>query len=192
MRIGAAPAFAPARLGDERFDGTPLFLLVVPFGIVAGIVLLLAPPDAVDLSPRGRNETVLTALALAVPLSAFAVLRNQYPFTSYVPRALSDLEHTVAWPVAVLSLALLLHLGARRPDRLRTVGIALAALPRAAIIPTISYRVITPPYLWIRSIRYYLPGNIRVVLVVLTAATLLAALRHVLRRSRRTDPPGPA
>ncbi|MDH6108167.1 hypothetical protein P3T36_007104 [Kitasatospora sp. MAP12-15] len=190
-RIGAMLAFATP--DDPLADVLPYDLLL-PFGIVPGTVLLIAPADAVDISPHGRGETVLTALALAVPMSVLAIFwfrPDLSPATAPFSSTEVDLlDVTVAWPAAVMSLAMLLHLGARRPDRLRATGIALAVLPWTAVLPPASYYLLPPPGLWVQVISYYFLRNTGVVLAFLATATLLAYLRHtLLHRSLPTDPP---
>ncbi|MDH6137627.1 hypothetical protein P3T37_007060 [Kitasatospora sp. MAA4] len=165
------------------------YLLLLPFGIVPGTLLLIAPPDAVDLSPRGRNETVLTAAAIAVPMSVLVIPWNAS--TTYTASNL--IEASNAWPAAVMSFAALLHLGGRRPDRLRAAGIALAVLPWMAMLDPGQYGLLAPPDFFVPGItdvdlRYY-TDNVLVFLAFLATATLLAVLRRFLRRSRPTDPP---
>ncbi|MQS16669.1 hypothetical protein F7Q99_31900 [Streptomyces kaniharaensis] len=201
-RIGATLAFAPHywQLGTNSFlEPLPFGFVpgavLLPFGLVPGTLLLIAPPDAVDLSLRGRRATVLTALAIAVPMSALAI-RWSPPdpgdiiFSIFSPSVL--LEVTIAWPAAVMSLALLVHLGARRPDILSAVGIALAVLPWTAMFPPAPFQGFTAPRFWsvpnMPDTFDYFPRNVAIVLAFLATATLLAALH----RSRHTDTPEPA
>ncbi|MFJ2582820.1 hypothetical protein [Kitasatospora aureofaciens] len=172
-RIGAMLAFATPN--DPLADVLPYDLLL-PFGILPGTVLLIAPADAVDISPHGRGETVLTALALAVPMSVLAIFWFRPDLSPTIaPFSRTEvnlLDVTVAWPAAVMSLAMLLHLGARRPDRLRTTGIALAVLPWTAMLPPASYYLLAPPGLWAQVISYFFLRNAGVVLAFLATATL--------------------
>ncbi|MFJ2582939.1 hypothetical protein [Kitasatospora aureofaciens] len=184
-RIGSELASTPS----PRWAFTLFLLLLLPAGLVPGTLLLITPPDAVDLTARGRSRLVLAFLALAVPMSALAVCWPRpdpidifFGPTGISPVVQNLLDACAAWPVAVMSLALLLHLGAPRPDRLHAAGIAVAVLPWTAML--------APPYYLMPSQNSHdLLRNAGVVLAFLATATLLAHLRHTLRRSRPTDPP---
>ncbi|GAA2227042.1 MULTISPECIES: hypothetical protein [Kitasatospora] len=161
------------------------------FWTTLGALLLVAPPDGVDLSRRGRSGVALAAIAVAVPLCTLLVLwqvpRPSRPdaffdlaFSPTLERLTDDSSH---WPAAVLSLALLLHLGARRPDRLRAAGIALAALPWTVLVsPPFSEQ----PAFDSRELLH----NTVVVLGLLGGATLLAAVSRTYWRTRPVEPAG--
>ncbi|MET8630912.1 hypothetical protein ABZW30_45755 [Kitasatospora sp. NPDC004669] len=200
-RIGPALAFIPHRW---LADVLP-YMLLMPFGIVPCALLLIAPPDAVDLSLRGRRETVLAALTLMSGaailwphVSGYVLQRRLFLHWGGTPDLVwlrfmsfdttSLLMAIAAWPAAVMSTALLHHLGAQRPDRLRAAGIAVAVLPWAAMLPPPYYFLLAPAVPEIDS--RDLVRNASVVLALLATATLLAALRRTLRRARPTDPPG--
>ncbi|MER6075949.1 hypothetical protein ABT187_45860 [Streptomyces sp. NPDC001817] len=170
-RIGVAVAFLPH--AGPAF--TP-YLMVLPFFLAPGTLLLIAPPDAVDLSPLGRGEIVLAALALALPMSALVVLWPQPDpggtTAPVFPPAVQTLTHaSAAWPAAVMSFAMLRHLRARRPDPLRATGIAAAVLPWTAML--------APPYYWLPPRNAHdLLRNAAIVLALLALAVLLARLRR--------------
>ncbi|GAA1216762.1 hypothetical protein GCM10009665_03290 [Kitasatospora nipponensis] len=189
-RLAIPLVLHPPRHG-EAFAQYHLFL---GLWTLFGVLLLSAPPDAVELSRRDRNETVLAALGLALPLTLLPTL-NQLPGPER-PDAFFDLVTTPAlrhlmeasssWPVAVLSLVLLGRLLARHPDRLRAAGIVLAALPWTFVV--------APPYIEQPVLHHdVLFRSAGIVAGLLGTAVLLASAWHALRPTpAQGDPADPA
>ncbi|MEV4611025.1 hypothetical protein AB0K43_00285 [Kitasatospora sp. NPDC049258] len=143
---------------------------------VLGALVLLAPPDLVDTGRRGRWEVTAVALLVGLPLagaSQGAAVLIGIPIHSVPALA-------ATWAFVVAAVLLLLHLSARRPDRLRGAGIALGASP------------------WLLQ---YLPAGplsalmIRTgteFLVLVGGAVILGGLVRLLRRTLGTEPAEPA
>ncbi|MER8182257.1 hypothetical protein [Kitasatospora sp. NPDC094015] len=125
------PARAAAVLAvalDLVFSG---LILTVGYGTlgelcrVGGLaaLVLLAPPDLVDTARRGRRTVVAVAVTTALTLTwVWAIPIAEW--RPYIVASLADL-----WLFVAVAALLVVHLSARRPDRLRCVGIALAAVP---------------------------------------------------------------
>ncbi|MFF1907735.1 hypothetical protein [Kitasatospora sp. NPDC058218] len=152
------------------------YLFLLPLWLLFAGPILIAPPDAVDHSTRGRTGPVVAALALALPMSAL-VLRwpwagsEDYSEPVFSTGVQTLLDVSSAWPAFVMATAFLVHLAAARPDRLRAAGTALAVLPWTVML--------APPYYW-RPPRDLaeLARNVAVVAAFLAVATALAALRR--------------
>ncbi|MFD8482427.1 hypothetical protein [Kitasatospora sp. NPDC059673] len=112
---------------------------------VVGALVLLAPPDAVGLSRRDRTRLVAAATAVALPMIGVAALwlgvwAEDYAAVLFPPIAQTPIDTSLAWPAVVMAVAYLLHLADPGTDRLRAVGVALAALPWAAMVAPPLYR----------------------------------------------------
>ncbi|AUY50931.1 hypothetical protein [Streptomyces sp. CB01881] len=182
MRTAAAAAFF-AHESLALFQYLPLagFWLLLS-------VLLLAPPDGVDHSRRARTEMVATALALALPMGALAMIWPWPDEGLAADHVFSDANRTLldvstAWPAVVMSIALLLNLARRGVDRVRAAGVALAVLPWTAML--------APPYYWRPPFDGHdLLRNLLVVLALLAFTATVAATRHRVRPS--VEPVEPA
>ncbi len=147
--------------------------------LVMGVLLLIAPPDAVDLSRRGRSWATGSAVAIALPMSGISVLwlgsrPEDYPNLIFPPLQQTLLDLSTAWPAFVLSLAYLAYLvRLDRPntDPLQAGGIALAVLPWTLMLAPPLYRN-TP------TDAPDLLRNAGVVLALLAAATTIGILRR--------------
>jgi hypothetical protein len=158
---------------------------------VMGVLVLLAPPDAVDLSARNRSRTVASALAVALPMSGLAVLwlgsrPDDYGAIVFPPSVQVPLDASTAWPAFVMALAYLLQLGSPDTDRLQAGGVALAVLPWTAMVAPPLYRGAPADV-------HDLVRNSGAVLVLLAVATTAGTLRRTGRRGRPAGPgtPGP-
>ncbi|MEU1508067.1 hypothetical protein [Kitasatospora sp. NPDC005748] len=158
------------------------YVFLLPLWLLLAGPVLIAPPDAVDRSARGRTGAALAAVAVALPMTAL-VLR--WPWAGpgdFSEPVFSDslqtlLDVSTAWPALVMTIAYLVQLAAARPDRLRAAGAALAVLPWTAML--------APPYYWAPPIGFAeLARDAGVVAAFLAVATALAALR----RTRATTP----
>ncbi|MFI6848363.1 hypothetical protein OG535_18600 [Kitasatospora sp. NBC_00085] len=182
VRTAAAAAFF-AHESLALFQYLPL----VGFWLLLG-ALLLAPPDGIDVTRRARSEMVATALALALPMGAIAVIWPWPEEGLAVDHVFSDANRTLldvstAWPAVVMSIALLLNLARRDTDRVRAAGVALAVLPWTVML--------APPYYWRPP--FSGPDLLRNLLVVaglLALSATVAATRH--RVAASTDPVEPA
>ncbi|KIQ61763.1 hypothetical protein TR51_21015 [Kitasatospora griseola] len=163
--------------------------LVQLWALMGGLVLL-APPDAVDLSRRGRNRAVAAAIAVALPMCAVDALwigywgegslAVQFPPVQQLP-----LDALAAWPAVVMALAYALRLADPATGRLRAAGVALAALPWVAMTAAPLYRN-TP------LDAQELLGNAAVVLALLVVATAVGLLRrNRLAGAARPEAPDP-
>ncbi|WP_406201734.1 hypothetical protein OH807_22415 [Kitasatospora sp. NBC_01560] len=156
------------------------YYFLYPLWLLLGAVLLAAPPDAVDLSPRARTGTAAAALAVAVPMTAVVALwpwreAGDYSEPVFSAQTQNVLDALTAWPAVVMSLAFLVHFGARRPDRLRAAGAALATLPWMVMLPAPLY--LRPP-LGVDAVR-----NLAVVGALLALCTVVAVLRRAFVRA---------
>ncbi|MFJ3217898.1 hypothetical protein ACIPLC_18495 [Kitasatospora sp. NPDC086801] len=184
-RIGAAVGYSvhPSGVLVESFYLLPLWLLL-------GVPLLVAPPDGFDRRVRARAGMVAAAAAIALPMSALVLLwpwRDLDDNSEIIfPRSTQMLlDASSAWPAAVMATAFLVQFAARRPDRPRAVGVALAALPWAVMLPA--------PYYWAppRDLAD-LGRNLAVVVGLLAVAAVLAAFGRTLAASRDPEPVEPA
>ncbi|MEV0534280.1 hypothetical protein [Kitasatospora sp. NPDC050463] len=154
------------------------YLFLLPLWLLLAAPILIAPPDAVDQSTRGRTGVTIAALALALPMTAL-VLRwpwrgaGDYSEPVFSTGLQTLLDVSSAWPAFVMATAHLVQLAAARPDRLRAAGTALAVLPWTVMLAA--------PYYW-RPPRDLaeLARNAAVVAAFLIVATGLAALRRAL------------
>ncbi|WP_380282898.1 hypothetical protein [Kitasatospora purpeofusca] len=156
--------------------------------VVMGVLVLIAPPDAVDLSRRGRSWAIGSAVAIALPMSGLTVLwlgtwPEDYPDLVFPPLQQALLDLSTAWPALVMSLAYLVRLGRPDTDPLQAGGIALAVLPWTLMIAPPLYRS-TP------SNAPDLLRNAGVVLAFLATATAIGILRRNSRRTRPAEPDG--
>ncbi|WP_328958957.1 hypothetical protein [Kitasatospora purpeofusca] len=156
---------------------------------VIAVLVLIAPPDAVDLSRRGRSWAIGSAAAVALPLSALTVLwlgtrPEDYPDLVFPPLQQTLLDLSPAWPALVLSLAHLLRLGRPNTDPLHAGGIALAVLPWTLTIAPPLHR--SSPTDALDLLR-----NVGVVLAVLVTVSAIGLVRRNTRRTRLTEPDGP-
>ncbi|WP_329493350.1 hypothetical protein [Kitasatospora herbaricolor] len=176
-RIGVAAAaqFHPGTALTQYAD--PLRLWVV-----MGVLALIAPPDAVDGSPRGRSWTMASAVALALPMSGLAVLwlgtwPEDYGNVVFPSSVQSVLDASTLWPALVMTLAYLLHLGSPDTDPLRAGGVALAVLPWTVMVAPPLYRSAPTDH-------HDLLRNAGAVLALLAVATIVGTLRRTARRNR--------
>ncbi|OKI17568.1 hypothetical protein [Streptomyces sp. CB03911] len=176
-RIGVAAAaqFHPDSALTQDAD---LFWLWV----VMGVVVLIAPPDAVDGSPRGRSWTMASAVAVALPMSGLAVLwlgtwPEDYGNVIFPSSVQSVLDASTVWPASVMTLAYLLHLGSPDTDPLRAGGVALAVLPWTVMVAPPLYRSAPTDH-------HDLLRNGGAVLALLAVATIVGTLRRSARRTR--------
>ncbi|MDY0812677.1 hypothetical protein [Kitasatospora purpeofusca] len=158
---------------------------------VTAVLALIAPPDAVDLSRRGRSWAIGSAAAVALPLSALTVLwlgtrPEDYPDLVFPPLQQALLDLSPAWPALVLSLAHLARLRRPNTDPLHAGGIALAVLPWTLTIAP-------PLHGGTPSDALDLLRNVGLVLAFLaTAAAIgIGLVRRDTRRTRLTEPDGP-
>ncbi|MFF2039920.1 hypothetical protein ACFVVX_05795 [Kitasatospora sp. NPDC058170] len=157
------------------------YLFLLPLWLLLAVPMLLAPPDAVDRSARGRAETAIAAIALALPMSALVLLwpwrsADDYSEPVFPTDVQRLLDASSAWPALVMAVAFLVHLAARRPDRLRSAGVAVAVVPWAVMLPA-------PYYLRPPGDLAELGRNAAVVAAFLAVAVGLAALRRALAPS---------
>lgn len=183
-RIGVAVAaqFHPSTAFTQYADLLGLW-------VVMGVLVLVAPPDAVDVSPRGRSWAVACALAIALPMSGLAVLwigtwPADYGNVVFPPSVQVPLDASTAWPALVVTLAYLLHLGSPNTDRLRAGGIALAVLPWTVMVAPPLYRSAPID-------AHDLLRNSGVVLAFLAVATAVGILRRTSRRPHLAAPAQP-
>ncbi|MFB6894420.1 hypothetical protein ACFCX4_34530 [Kitasatospora sp. NPDC056327] len=148
----------------------------------AGALVLVAPPDAVDLSPRNRARTVAAAIAAALPMSGIATLvigtwPDDYTNIAFTPLQNTALDVSAAWPAFVMAFALLLRLGDPATDPLQAYGVTLAVLPWSIVTapPLYLHLPAGPPHL-------LLDGAVALGLLATAAATGLLCRR--LRRTR--------
>nr|BEK63045.1 hypothetical protein KPHV_02720 [Kitasatospora purpeofusca] len=156
---------------------------------VTAVLVLIAPPDAVDLSRGGRSWAVGSAAAVALPLSGLTLLwlgtrPEDHPHLVLPPLQQALLDLAPAWAALVLGLAHLLRLARPHSDPLHTGGIALAVLPWTLTLAPPLHRG-TP------ADALDLLRNVGVVLVVLATVAALGLLRRRTRRPRPAEPDGP-
>ncbi|GJF35125.1 hypothetical protein KNE206_78250 [Kitasatospora sp. NE20-6] len=183
-RIGVAVA--------AQFDPSPAstrYTDLLGLWAVMGVLVLIAPPDAVDASPRSRSRTVASAIAIALPMSGIAVLwigtwPDDYADIVFPPSTRIPLDASSAWPAFVMTLVYLLHLASPHTDRLRVGGVALAVLPWTVMAAPPLYR--SAP-----TDAHHLLRNGGVVLALLAVATTVGILRRTGRRTRPTGPVRP-
>lgn len=185
VRIGAAVGYFVHPAGVLF-----LSLYQLPLWLLLGVPLLVALPDGVDQRVRARVGTVVAAGAIVLPMSALVLAwpwRELEDYSMIVfPRSTQMLlDASSAWPAVVMAIAFSVHFAARRPDRPRAVGVALAALPWAVMLPA--------PYYWTlpRNLAD-LGRNLAVVVGLLAVAATLAALGRTLAASRNAEPVEPA
>ncbi|KDN84634.1 hypothetical protein KCH_37260 [Kitasatospora cheerisanensis KCTC 2395] len=161
-------------VGPSSSAGTLLELWCVMGGLV-----LLAPPDGVDLSRRGRSRAVACSIAVGLPMCGIAagwlgLWLEDYPDVVFPPSLQVPLDASTAWPAVVLAVAYLLHLADPRVDRVQAGGVALAVLPWV-VMPR-------PPLYYDTPLNGHdLLRDAAVVLALLAAATAAGVLR---RRAR--------
>ncbi|MCG6494474.1 hypothetical protein [Kitasatospora sp. A2-31] len=179
LRIGSAAA--ALLVGYASFWQ---YVFLLPFWLVLGGVLLAAPPDAVDLSRRGRYGMALVAGAVALPMITLVTLwpwpepglSVEAEFSGSV-KVLLDVS--TAWPATVMCLVYLVRLGAARPDRLRAAGAAVAALPWTVMLSAPDYLIPPVPHAALR--------NLGVVVGLIGVCTAIDALRRAVAvRTGRT------
>ncbi|MFJ9950692.1 hypothetical protein [Kitasatospora sp. NPDC091207] len=154
------------------------YLFLLPLWLLLAAPILIAPPDAVDHSARGRAGTTIAALALALPMTTLVLNWPWREAGDYSEPIFSDnlqalLDAASAWPALVMATAFLVQLAAARPDRLRAAGTALAVLPWTVMLAAPYYS--RPP----RDLAE-LARNAAVVAAFLAVAVGLAALRRAL------------
>ncbi|MFB8240222.1 hypothetical protein ACFC58_27115 [Kitasatospora purpeofusca] len=156
---------------------------------VTAVLVLIAPPDAVDLSRRGRSWAIGSAAAVALPLSALTALwldtrPEDYPHLVFPPLQQALLDLSPIWPALVLGLAQLLRPTGPNTDPLHAGGIALAVLPwTLTIAPPLHGGTPTDALDLLR--------NVGPVLAVLATTTAIALARRRTRRPRPTAPDRP-
>ncbi|MFD0260958.1 hypothetical protein ACFVH7_22170 [Kitasatospora indigofera] len=153
--------------------------------VAMGVLVLIAPPDAVDVSPRGRSWTMASAVGIALPMSGLAVLwlgtwPEDYGDVVFPPSFQVPLDASTAWPALVTALVHLARLASPDTDRLQAGGTALAVLPWTVMVAPPLYR--SAP-----ADAHDLLRNSGVVLALLLVATVVG----VLLRARRRTPARP-
>ncbi|SDT83093.1 hypothetical protein SAMN05216371_7906 [Streptomyces sp. TLI_053] len=157
---------------------------------VTALLVLIAPPDAVDLSRRGRSWAIGSAAAVALPLSGLTALwldfrPEDYPHLVLPPLQQALLDLSPVWAALVLGLAHLLRLARPNADPLHAGGIALAVLPwTLTIAPPLHTSTST-------GTLDLLLRNVGMVLAFLAATTAIA-LAILRRRTRHPHPTEPA
>ncbi|MFJ9519969.1 hypothetical protein ACIRPK_17130 [Kitasatospora sp. NPDC101801] len=180
--VGAVVAQAAPGAGLDRGSSLPVLWSVI------GVLVLVAPPDAVDLTRQDRSRTTAAALAVALPMSGAAALwLNAWPYddsfyrhVSFPPSYQALFDVATAWPAFVIGLAYLGLLAAPDTDPLRAAGIALAALPWTLLV--------APPQYGIGPADVHNLFRTGIVLAVLAAATTLGLLLRTRRHTGRTEP----
>jgi hypothetical protein len=95
-----------------------------------GMLVLVAPPDLVDVgSRRSRLVIGVTALLSALPILGLGFSLPDVHTPGSPANLLVD-----CWPGLLPAAAVLTVLSGARPDRLRALGIGLAALPWAGVL----------------------------------------------------------
>ncbi|WP_043465343.1 hypothetical protein [Kitasatospora sp. MBT66] len=151
---------------------------------VTAVLVLIAPPDAVDLSRRSRSWAVGSAAAVALPLSGLTLLwldtrPEDYAHLVFPPLQQALLDFSPVWSALVLGLAHLLRPTGPDTDSLHTSGIALAVLPWAlTIVPPLHRGTPTEALGLLR--------NVGLVVALLAATTAVG----LARRRTRPDRPG--
>ncbi|MCX4682975.1 hypothetical protein OG401_01400 [Kitasatospora purpeofusca] len=156
---------------------------------VTAVLVLIAPPDAVDLSRSGRSWAIGSAAAVALPLSGLTVLwlgtrPEDHPHLVFPPLQQALLDLSPAWPALVLGIAHLLRLARSHTDALHAGAIALAVLPWTLTLAPPLHRG-TP------ADAPDLLRNVGVVLMVLATVAALGLVRRRTRRPRPAQPDGP-
>ncbi|MFJ1706307.1 hypothetical protein [Kitasatospora sp. NPDC088346] len=122
--------------------------------ILTGALVVLAPPDLVDVSPRRRREGAAVALAVGLPMIAMTG-GEAGPFHV---GGLNGMALLPIWQGAVVSTVLLARLAGRRPDRLGALGASLAVLP--GLLPAVISSLAAPDRpLWIAKYAGSAPGG---------------------------------
>ncbi|MFD8596064.1 hypothetical protein ACFV1L_13770 [Kitasatospora sp. NPDC059646] len=151
-----------------------------------GGLVLLAPPDGVDLSRRGRSRAVACSIAAGLPMCGIAAIwlglwPEDFANVLFPPSVQVPLDASTAWPAVVMAFALLLHLGDPRVDRVQAGGVALAVLPWVAMLP--------PPLYYNTPLDGHdLLRDGAVVLALLAAATAAGVLRRRARLAGAVRP----
>ncbi|MFJ4675465.1 MULTISPECIES: hypothetical protein [unclassified Kitasatospora] len=174
---------ALVEVGIQELEGIyQLWLVGYLLGLLlVGALLLLAPPDLVDVTKRGRWEAAGLALGVGLPLIA----ADRYQLTRHLSLNMATVGLFPLWLCAATAVVLLLRLSGRRPDGLRAAGVALAVLPW--LVHLVFAAVDDPARELRRIVRY---GGACLVLLGLAAA--LAAAVHLVRRTWWDKPTDPA
>ncbi|MFJ4670519.1 hypothetical protein [Kitasatospora purpeofusca] len=149
---------------------------------VTAVLVLIAPPDAVDLSRRSCSLAVGSAAAVALPLSGLTALwldtrPEDYPHLVFPPLQQALLDFSPVWPALVLGLVHLLRPTGPDTDPLHTGGIALAVLPWALTIAPPLHRATQTEAL-------DLLRNVGLVLALLAATTAVGLARRRTQADR--------
>jgi len=146
--LAVSGRWAPARILVLAATVPSLLLMLPPRDSWASILfhwlwptagtalLLVAPPDLVDLSRRGRSGLAAATAALALPIGGLNML-SRWAGGLSAASSTAWADRIPLWAGTVLALALLSQLRATHPDPLRTTGTALTALPWAAMFGSI-------------------------------------------------------
>ncbi|WP_052433161.1 hypothetical protein [Streptacidiphilus carbonis] len=150
---------------------------VLWFSVALGVLVVLAPPDLVDVA-RQRNRRVIGAAAL---LGAPLTVALGYLLGHNVgPGSLSYLL-LYCWPGLLPATAVLVLLTRPRPDPLRTVGIGLTALPWAVVFSDDSQLTV-----------HHIAAATTLACAPLAGAALLAAVVRIARARTVPQPSDPA
>ncbi|RKE22994.1 hypothetical protein [Streptomyces sp. TLI_171] len=160
--------------------GSSLAPYLVWLWAACGVLVLLAPPDAVELTRRDRSRLVATAVAVALPMSATAILwigtwHDDYDQVIFAPTFVLLFYAVAAWPALVIALSCLRHLTRPGADRLRAAGVALAVLPWT--VP-----VAAPLYRSAHADAHDLLRQGGAILALLATVTAVAVLRRTAER----------
>jgi hypothetical protein len=146
------------------------------FSVVLGVMVVLAPPDLVDVGPRRNRQAIGAAAVLGAPLVAGLgrVLGHHSPG--------SPLDLLLrCCPGLVAAAAVLVVLTRPRTDLLRAVGIGLTAVPWAVALSQDDQLTV-----------HHLAGATALVCVPLAGAALLAAVVRPARARALAEPLDPA
>ncbi|MFJ5230472.1 hypothetical protein ACIQBJ_11330 [Kitasatospora sp. NPDC088391] len=173
-------AVAAAPLGPDVLPG-PSGELLGLWALMGGLVLL-APPDGVDLAARTRSRAVGSAIALALPMSAVAVVwighwPTDHTATAFPTALRIALDAFALWPAVVTAVVVGWQLADPDTDRVQAGGAALAALPWTVMVaPPLYDSVPVDHHDLLRG------GALTAVLVL--AAAVLGVLRRAARPAR--------